>query len=93
MKSRVNLFPDKEAIYYYFYTPSSKDPRGYKLKKAKIKMLDGHRSGRSTGRVSCRSTELKRCSMIEMRWNKYEVSLHEHKFGGRVRKQSSELWN
>ena len=32
-------------------------------------------SGRSTGRVSCKSTELKRCSMIEMRWNKYEVSL------------------
>jgi len=25
--------------------------------------------------VSCKSTELKRCSMIEMRWNKYEVSL------------------
>ena len=38
-------------------------------------MSDGHRSGRSTGRVSCKSTELKRCSMIEMRWNKYEVSI------------------
>ena len=38
-------------------------------------MSDGHRSGRSTGRVSCKSIELKRCSMIEMRWNKYEVSL------------------
>ena len=38
-------------------------------------MSDGHRSGRSTGRVSCKSTELKRFSMIEMRWNKYEVSL------------------
>jgi len=38
-------------------------------------MSDGYRSGRSTGRVSCKSTELKRCSMIEMRWNKYEVSL------------------
>jgi len=38
-------------------------------------MSDGHRCGRSTGRVSCKSTELKRCSMIEMRWNKYEVSL------------------
>ena len=38
-------------------------------------MSDGRRSGRSTGRVSCKSTELKRCSMIEMRWNKYEVSL------------------
>jgi len=38
-------------------------------------MSDGHRSGRSTGRVSCKSMELKRCSMIEMRWNKYEVSL------------------
>ena len=34
-------------------------------------MSGGHRSGRSTGRVSCKSTELKRCSMIEMRWNKY----------------------
>ena len=38
-------------------------------------MSDGQRSGRSTGRVSCRSTELKRCSVIEMRWNRYEVSL------------------
>jgi len=38
-------------------------------------MSDGQRSGRSTGRVSCKSTELKRCSMTEMRWNKYEVSL------------------
>jgi len=38
-------------------------------------MSDGHRSGRSTGRVSCKSMELKRCSMIEMCWNKYEVSL------------------
>jgi len=40
-------------------------------------MSDGQslRSGRSTGRVSCKSTELNRCSMIEMRWNKYEVSL------------------
>jgi len=28
------------------------------------------RSGRSTGRVSCKSTELKRCSMIEMRWDR-----------------------
>ena len=33
-------------------------------------MSDGQRSGKSTGRVSCKSTELKRCSMIEMRWNK-----------------------
>jgi len=38
-------------------------------------MSDGQWSGRSTGRVSCKSTELKRCSMIEMRWNKYEVFL------------------
>jgi len=42
-------------------------------------MSDGQRSGKSTGRVSFKSTELKRCSMIEMRWkmrwNKYEVSL------------------
>ena len=29
-------------------------------------MSDGHRSGRSTGRVSCKSTELKPCSVIEM---------------------------
>ena len=36
---------------------------------------DGQRSGRSTSRVSYKSTELKRCSVIEMRWNKYEVSL------------------
>ena len=36
-------------------------------------MSDGQRSGRSTGRVSCKRTELKRCSMIEMRWNKYEI--------------------
>jgi len=48
---------------------------GLKTKKAKIKISDGYRSGRSTVRVSCKSTELKRCSMIEMRWNKYEVSL------------------
>jgi len=41
-------------------------------------MSDGHRSGRSTGRVSRKSTELKRCSMIEMRWNKYEASLASH---------------
>jgi len=36
-------------------------------------MSDGHRSGRSTGRVSCKTTELKRCSTIEMGCNKYEV--------------------
>ena len=34
-------------------------------------MSDGHRSGRSTGRVSCKSTELKRCSMTEMRYCYY----------------------
>jgi len=38
-------------------------------------MLDGHRSGRSTGRMSCKGTELRHCSMIEMRWNEYAVSL------------------
>jgi len=38
-------------------------------------MSDGQRSGRSTGRVSGKSTELKRSSMIEMRWNTYGVSL------------------
>ena len=53
--------------YFYFFIPQTT--------KAKIEMSDGQRSGRSTGRVSCKSTELKRCSMIEMRWNKYEVSL------------------
>jgi len=41
-------------------------------------MSDGHRCGRSTGRVSCKSTELKHCSMIEMRWNRYEASLASH---------------
>jgi len=63
-------------ILLYFYTSgyTSRSP-GLKTKEAKIKMSDGQRSGRSTGRVSCKSTELKRCSMIEMRWNKYEVSL------------------
>ena len=61
-----------------FYTPGSKDPPGLKTTKAKIKMSDGQRSGMSTGRVSFKSTELKRCSMIEMRWNKYEVSLAYH---------------
>jgi len=38
-------------------------------------MSDGHRTSRSTGRVSCKSTELKRCSMVQMFWNKYEVSV------------------
>ena len=36
------------TIFYFvfciFYTPVGKDPRGRKLKKAKIKMSDGHRS-------------------------------------------------
>jgi len=36
-------------------------------------MSDGPRSGRSTGRVSCKSTELKRCSIIEMRWNRLSM--------------------
>ena len=59
----------------FFIPQVVKIPGVKKTTKAKIKMLDGQRSGRSTGRVSCKSTELKRCSMIEMRWNKYEVSL------------------
>jgi len=66
------------ATCYYYYknnTPGSIRSPGLKTKNAKIKMSDGHRSGRSTGRVSCKSTELKRCSMMEMRWNKYEVLL------------------
>ena len=53
-------------------------------------MLDGHRSGRSTGRVSCKSAELKRCSMIEMRWNKYEVSLASPVWT-QIRRPSSEI--
>jgi len=53
-------------------------------------MLDGQRSGRSTGRVSCKSTELKRCSMMEMRWNKYEVSLASPVWT-QIRRPSSEI--
>ena len=53
-------------------------------------MSDGQRSGRSTGRVSCKSTELKRCSMIEMRWNKYKVSLASPVWT-QIRRPSSEL--
>ena len=34
-------------------------------------MSDGHRSGRSIRRVSCKSTESKRCSMMEMRYYYY----------------------
>jgi len=52
-------------------------------------MSDGHKSGRSTGRVSCKSTELKRCSMTEMRWNKYEVPLTSHI--PQIRRPSSEI--
>ena len=55
-------------------------------------MSDGHRSGRSTGRVSCKSTELKRCSMIEMQYVESMKSLLcllcEHKFGGQVQKMT-----
>ena len=53
-------------------------------------MSDGQRSGRSTGRVSCKSTELKRCSMIEMRWNKYKVSLASSVWT-QIRRPSSEI--
>ena len=54
-------------------------------------MSDGHRSGRSTGRVSCKNMELlKRCSMIEMRWNKYEVSLASPVWT-HIRRPSSEM--
>jgi len=53
-------------------------------------MSDGQRSGRSTGRVSCKSTELKRCSMIEMRWNRYEVSLASPVWT-QIRRPSSEI--
>ena len=61
--------------YYYYFIPQVVKISGLKTTKAKIKMSDGQRSGRSTGRVSCKSTRLKRCSMIKMHWNKYEVSL------------------
>ena len=54
-------------------------------------MSDGQRSGKSTdGRVSCKSTELKRCSMIEMRWNKYEASLASPVWT-QIRRPSSEI--
>ena len=54
-------------------------------------MSDGHRSGRSTGRVSrCKSTELKRCNMTEMRWNMYEVSLTSPVWT-QIRQPSSEI--
>ena len=53
-------------------------------------MSDGPRSGRSTGRVSCKSTELKRCSVIEMRWNKYEVSVASPVWT-QIRRPSSEI--
>jgi len=54
-------------------------------------MSDGQRSGRSTGRVSCKSTQLKRsCSMIEMRWNNYEVSLASPVWT-KIRRPSSEI--
>ena len=48
-------------------------------------MSDGHRSGRSTGRVPGKSTELKRCSMIEMRYYYYYYYYfaHQHKAAGR----------
>ena len=49
-------------------------------------MSDGQRSGSSTGK----STELKRCSMIEMRWHKYEVSLASPVWT-QIRRPSSEL--
>jgi len=40
-------------------------------------MLDGYKLfGMSTVKVSCKSTELKRCIATEMRWNKYELSLN-----------------
>ena len=36
-----------------------------------MKMSDGHRYSRATGRVSCKSTELKRCSIIKMHYYYY----------------------
>ena len=32
-------------------------------------------AGQLSDRVSCKIKELKHCNVIEMRWNKYEVSL------------------
>jgi len=49
-----------------------------------------HRPGRSTDRVSCTNTELKPCSMIEIRWNKYEVSLTSPVWT-QIRRPSSEI--
>jgi len=39
------------------------------------KILVGYKSGMSTVRESCKSTELKRCIATELRWSKYAVSL------------------
>jgi len=63
------------VIIIIIFIPQIERSPGLKTTKAKIKMSNGQRSGRSTGRVLCKSTELKRCSMIEMRWKRYEVSL------------------
>ena len=71
----MSLYKSVDCYYFFIFIPQAVKISVVKNKKAKIKMSGGHRSGRSTGRVSCKSTELKRCSMIEMRWNKYEVSL------------------
>ena len=72
--SEVTTYRNMFIIIIIFIPQVVKIP-GVKNEKAKMKMSDGRRSGRSTGRVSCKSTELKRCSVAEMRWNKYEVSL------------------
>jgi len=41
-------------------------------------MSDGHRSGRSTGRVSCKCTELKRCIIITMKCREVRKKLQEY---------------
>ena len=57
-----NLYPEDRVeyfsvyyYYYYFFIPQVVKIPGVKTTKAKIKMSDGQRSGRSTGRVSCKS--------------------------------------
>jgi len=47
-----------EICLLLFFIPQVVKIPGLKTKNAKIKTSDGHRSGRSTGRVSCKSKEL-----------------------------------
>ena len=47
--------PASSIIIIIFFIPQVVKIPGVKITKAKIKMSDGQRSGRSTGRVSCKS--------------------------------------